>query len=104
MTDAPQDPVLLEVLNFIERCRSLEIITGGPDSVDRSAERLVLRNDADILYRKLEAIKWGVQNSKERCHAGKDGDCIHPNCPQTRDDEPAKSGRPCPLWWLEEDE
>jgi hypothetical protein len=33
-----------------------------------------------------------------RCHAGSDGDCDWPGCPQTRDGEPAKSGRTCPLW------
>lgn len=32
------------------------------------------------------------------CHAGKDGDCIWPECPQLRDNEPAASGRSCPLW------
>lgn len=33
----------------------------------------------------------------ERCHAGKDGDCVHQHCPQLRDGEPAKNGRHCPL-------
>ena len=32
-----------------------------------------------------------------RCRAGRDGDCDWPGCPQTRDGEPAKSGRACPL-------
>lgn len=31
------------------------------------------------------------------CHAGSDGDCSWPDCPQTRDGEPMKSGRDCPL-------
>lgn len=31
------------------------------------------------------------------CHAQTDGDCNHLLCPQIRDDEPAKSGRHCPL-------
>lgn len=31
------------------------------------------------------------------CQAGRDGDCIHPLCPQNRDGEPEKSGRHCPL-------
>lgn len=46
----------------------------------------------------------------ERCHAGRDGDCIDPRCPQLRDGEPAKSGRHCPLdmddsddSWLDDD-
>lgn len=32
-----------------------------------------------------------------RCRAGSDGDCDWPDCPQTRDGEPEKSGRSCPL-------
>lgn len=35
---------------------------------------------------------------EEGCHAGKDGDCIWPECPQLKDGEPAASGRTCPLW------
>lgn len=32
-----------------------------------------------------------------RCAAGRDGDCTHKLCPQTRDNEPHHSGRHCPL-------
>lgn len=35
------------------------------------------------------------------CHAGRDGDCDWPECPQLRDDEPHRSGRHCPLDWLD---
>jgi len=31
------------------------------------------------------------------CQAGKDGDCIHAQCPQLRDNEPASTGRHCPI-------
>jgi hypothetical protein len=31
------------------------------------------------------------------CHAGKDGDCTHRQCPQLRDGEPSATGRHCPL-------
>ena len=31
------------------------------------------------------------------CQAGRDGDCIAPQCPQLRDGEPKASGRHCPL-------
>ena len=31
------------------------------------------------------------------CHAQRDGDCEWDDCPQLRDGEPMKSGRPCPL-------
>ncbi|MFC5353490.1 hypothetical protein [Azospirillum himalayense] len=37
------------------------------------------------------------------CAAGKDGECNHPDCPQLRDGEPAKSRRHCPLDTDEED-
>lgn len=33
----------------------------------------------------------------ERCHSHKDGDCTWPACPQLRDNEPAATGRHCPL-------
>lgn len=39
-----------------------------------------------------------------RCRAAKDGDCSWVDCPQLRDDEPAKSGRHCPIDnWSEDD-
>lgn len=39
----------------------------------------------------------------EHCHANRDGECDHKRCPQLRDNEPAKSGRSCPLSdWPEE--
>ena len=31
------------------------------------------------------------------CHSGSDGDCDWDQCPQTRDGEPMRSGRHCPL-------
>jgi hypothetical protein len=47
----------------------------------------------------------GVFPKIERCHADRDGDCNHPNCPQLRDGEPAKTGRHCPIdTWHEVDE
>ncbi len=33
-----------------------------------------------------------------RCASDNDGDCVHKECPQLRDGEPAKSGRSCPLY------
>ena len=32
-----------------------------------------------------------------RCHATDDGSCGWASCPQTRDGEPSRSARPCPL-------
>lgn len=31
------------------------------------------------------------------CHAQRDGDCNHSECPQNRDGEPGKTGRHCPI-------
>jgi len=31
------------------------------------------------------------------CHAGRDGDCVYPDCPQIKDNEPLTTGRHCPL-------
>lgn len=46
-----------------------------------------------------------------RCHANRDGDCCHAECPQLRDGEPRATGRHCPLdvrdeddSWLDDDE
>lgn len=54
------------------------------------------------------AAKFIIQAEKEAerrryyglgtdCHADRDGDCDWSECPQTRDGEPAKTGRHCPL-------
>lgn len=51
---------LLEVLNFIEKCRSFKVITGAADVVDHVIARSQLSTEADALYKKLEAKKWGV--------------------------------------------
>lgn len=45
-----------------------------------------------------------LYGDRERCHAGMDGECIHRDCPQIRDEEPEASGRHCPLdTWVDED-
>lgn len=38
------------------------------------------------------------------CHSSNDGECNWEHCPQLRDGEPEKSGRSCPLHWLEDDD
>lgn len=35
--------------------------------------------------------------SSPRCHGGRDGECAWSQCPQTRDGEPERTGRHCPL-------
>ena len=50
----------------------------------------------------LGHIEWG--HSIHHCHAGRDGECYWPSCPQTRDNEPHKTGRSCPYNDWETDE
>ena len=38
------------------------------------------------------------------CHADRDGDCDWRHCPQLRDNEPAETGRHCPLDDEEDDQ
>lgn len=54
-----EDPLLLEVLNFITRCHSLEIKVGDK-WVNAQLERDDLRERAKELYAKLDAVKWGT--------------------------------------------
>ena len=54
------------------------------------------------LLAKLDELEGGKEPEIEidvtRCQSGKDGDCIWAKCPQTRDGEPAATGRSCPLY------
>lgn len=50
-----------------------------------------------ILVKRKEEAEKELLKPLEFCHAGRDGECNHPNCPQLRDNEPYKSGRSCPL-------
>jgi hypothetical protein len=45
---------------------------------------------------------WREMAALTRCAASSDGECCHPQCPQLRDNEPAKSGRHCPIDTWEE--
>lgn len=47
--------------------------------------------------------KCNPNDKPAQCHAGTDGDCYWPKCPQLKDGEPRKSGRSCPLWNPSED-
>jgi len=43
-------------------------------------------------------VKQLVENEAlTRCQSDGDGDCTHGKCPQSRDGEPAATGRHCPL-------
>lgn len=70
MSEASEaDPMLIKVLNFIERCRDLQIISGGGKAVDTAAEREDLRTSADAIYKELEAVKWGVRTASAMSEA-----------------------------------
>ena len=47
-----------------------------------------------------------IHGPPPRCRAARDGECSAADCPQLRDDEPAKTGRHCPrdLYWSPRDE
>lgn len=52
----------------------------------------------------LKSKRRRVKENRANCHAARDGECFWKPCPQVRDNEPARSGRSCPLHWLEDDE
>lgn len=62
----------------------------------REIHRLLLDEAA---RREAKAFRDYYTDEEDRtaCRAAKDGDCVWAECPQTRDGEPAKSGRHCPL-------
>ena len=57
-----------------------------------------------LRVRSSEIVGLRPRSISQCCHAARDGECAWKDCPQTRDGEPAKSGRSCPLHWLEDDE
>lgn len=62
-----------------------------------------------IILRKLNGGQTGDAPRKLtprliHCAATQDGECSHAKCPQLRDNEPATSGRHCPLDIGDEDE
>lgn len=50
-----------------------------------------------LAARPTEAQPDYVEYRTTACHAGSDGDCSWTDCPQTRDGEPRRSRRHCPL-------
>ena len=48
----------------------------------------------------VQAVKRAMQLATPltSCACDNDGECSHAQCPQLRDDEPARSGRSCPLY------
>jgi hypothetical protein len=54
-------------------------------------------------WRGLTERGYAESVTLKRCAADRDGDCVHEQCPQLRDGEPAKSRRHCPLDTRDED-
>jgi hypothetical protein len=46
---------------------------------------------------KRTSSEEGAAKPLKRCASGRDGECGHAQCPQLRDNEPAATGRHCPL-------
>lgn len=45
------------------------------------------------------------KNELTNCACNSDGECVHDQCPQIRDNEPHTTGRSCPLYdWSHEDD
>jgi hypothetical protein len=53
--------------------------------------------DPDGKMHRCRYVPSYVEYRTSACWAGSDGDCFWSLCPQTRDGEPMKSGRDCPL-------
>jgi hypothetical protein len=53
---------------------------------------------------KSEADHTCHELCRGRCHASPgDGECFWKGCPQVKEGEPEKTGRTCPLPWVEDD-
>lgn len=52
-----------------------------------------------VVHTNMRAMRDGDgADSPSNCHSDRDGECGWVSCPQTRDTEPGRSGRSCPLW------
>lgn len=82
------------LLAAYEKARRSVGIVEAFDAVAAEARRLLVRTPAvgDAVSRAM-----AYPHRSGRCRAGSDGDCDWPGCPQVRDGEPEKTGRPCPL-------
>lgn len=109
---APPAPAVPEEQSWDELCRVNPEMTIG-DAIIRSASWNACRaamlaaapskivvpelSEEDKQNRVLRVNVEVPPRALERCAAARDGECIHQQCPQLRDNEPAKSGRHCPL-------
>lgn len=104
----------IELQRELDRAMSVLEMYGVPRgrarTVDNGIQVLVTRMQREIDDKQREitrllAVKGEQLSAPEiiwqrpliRCAAGRDGDCIHPDCPQNKEGEPAKTGRHCPL-------
>lgn len=69
------------------------------DTIQRFTEHLRKQLPVDKPPKQVDIEDSIAEIKKEltQCRAGRDGDCYHPQCPQTRDNEPHATGRHCPL-------
>lgn len=100
-----------DVFQFSERSRIPKRMPFGKHEGVPIAEvphdyRAWLLRQADVdpyLRQALEAADSPLPTASRspsplrHCAAARDGECLHGQCPQNRDAEPAKSGRHCPL-------
>lgn len=94
MSDA-KEKAIEEIQNLYDR---IPTIRGAVRSIINDYERTRARIESEAM-----ATKWPAAGHPH-CQAGSDGDCLWPHCPQVRDDEPAKTGRHCPIDNLRDDD
>lgn len=68
-------------------------------SANPENKRLKIRISPERLREKIDADPDACVEVRpaERCHANRDGECNHKDCPQLRDNEPEVTGRHCPI-------
>lgn len=74
--------------------RAAEVLGRKVFGADFAHAELCGRADQGVFYRLVSKSQMSPPKS---CAAGKDGDCNHRGCPQTRDGEPHATGRHCPV-------
>lgn len=104
-TPSSRDKLMAEVLRALAKAKRVAAEGLTQFSDDASALNVAVATlglEAGALE---DAASLSSAEVGERCHADRDGDCAHPNCPQLRDGEPVKSDRACPIdTWPDDDD
>jgi uncharacterized protein (DUF1778 family) len=76
-----------------------ELSDFGRTAILEKAKQVVLSDVANEAMRAMDRQAVALLNHglSPFCHAGRDGDCDWPECPQIREGEPEATGRHCPL-------